>query len=321
MRIFVLGATGDQGQPLVDRLLADGHQVTAGARDPGRIAPANGLSAVTADIQQPDMLTAAMRGHDALCLHLPFVHDRGRAAALGQAVAEAVRAAGVPRIVFNTSCFVADHDLGLPAHDGRRAIEAALEASGANFTSIRPMVFMDNLARPWAKPSIVARGVFAYPAAPQLLISWVCIADIAAAMGAAVVRDDLRGARIALGGPEALVGDEVAERLTIAAGRPVRFVSLDPQTFAEDMAELVTGARIVPPGSVYHGMARFYAWYNAQPRSPLMVDANPLGLRLTSFAEWAAAQDWRAAARPDQNDREKLISTLRGAPTNTSPEA
>lgn len=296
-RTFVLGATADQGRPLVAALLAAGTPVTAGMRDPAigaRVLPGE-VACVAADIDDPAGLARAMHGCDALALHLPFVHDRMRAQAMAEAVATAAREAGIGRIVFNTSCYVADHDLGLEAHDGRRAIETALALGGASFTSVRPMVFMDNLIRPWAKPSITGRGIFAYPAAPTLLMSWVCLADVAAAMVAALGRDDLAGARIALGGPEALTGDEVAERLSAATGRPVRFLSLDPAGFAGDMAELVTGSRTVSPGSVYHGMARFYDWYNAQTQSPLVVRDNPLGLRLTPFADWATGQDWSVA--------------------------
>ena len=265
--------------------------MTAASRRGRAVADAD---PVAVDITTPGSLAAALAGHDALACHLPFVHDIDRARALGEAIAGAVRAASVPRVVFNTSCIVADHDLGLGAHDGRRAIEAALADSGAAFGSIRPTAFMDNLIRPWVKPTIVRDGVFAYPASSSLLMSWVCIDDVARAMVAMLARDDLAGARIAIGGPEALLGDEVAARLTTATGRRVRFVGLDPQDFAAAMAERVTGSRTVPDGSVYHGMARFYAWYNAQARSPLVVRGDPPGVVTTSFAEWAQRQDWTA---------------------------
>lgn len=292
MRVFVLGASGDQGMPLVARLLSAGHHVTAGLRDPSR-APA-GTQAVAVDLLDTEQLALAMRGHDALAFHLPFVHDRSAASRMGRSIATAVRTAGVARAVFNTSCYVADDDIGLEAHDGRRAIEAAMAESGAAFTSIRPSAFMDNLGRGWARPAIM-RGVFAYPAAASLKMSWVAIDDIAAAMTAVLARDDLPGARIPLGGPEALTGSEAAERLSTAIGRPIRFMPLDPSDFAADMAELVTGSREIPAGSVYHGMARFYDWYNAQPTSPLIAEKNVLALRLTSLREWAERQDWRTA--------------------------
>ena len=60
----------------------------------------------------------------------------------------------------------------------------------------------------------------------------------------------------------------------------------------------MTGSREVPAGSVYEGMAEFYAFYNDQPVSPLIVDPKTitdlLPVKLTSFKDWAAQQDWGA---------------------------
>ncbi|WP_156680657.1 SDR family oxidoreductase [Sphingomonas profundi] len=298
-RVFVLGGTGDQGRPLIAALRARGHRVTAGVRDPASARAADlGVPLAAADIGDAGGMAAAMAGHDALALHLPFVHDVARAEAMARAIAEAAQAAGIGRIVFNTSCFVADRDLGVAGHDGRRAIERVFAGAGAAFVSLRPMVFMDNLTRPWARPAIVRDGVFAYPAAPALAISWIAIDDVAACMAAAVERDGLTDARIAIGGPEALAGAETAIRLARALGRPVAFRSLPPETFAADMSALVTGSREVRPASVYDGMARLYAWYNAQPSSPLACDPaaarDLMGRDPVDLESWAGRQHWRA---------------------------
>jgi NAD(P)H dehydrogenase (quinone) len=296
MRVLVLGASADQGVPLVRTLLAAGHEVTAGARRTDAMAttPFPNLPTVHADIGDSASLAAAFAGQDALAFHLPFEFDRARAAAYGQAIGTAAKAAGIRDIVFNTACFVADHDLDLSAHDGRRDIEAALQASGARCCFVEPVVFMDNMIRVWSKPSIAQRGIFAYPAAPDLRINWVCLDDVAAAMVAALEQPDAP-LHLPLGGPETLVGDEVAERLSEALGRPIRFLSLAPDEFAASMSELVTGSREVQPHSIYDGMAKFYRWYNDQPVSPLVVDPAPaaaLGLTPTPLVEWARRQDW-----------------------------
>ena len=256
--------------------------------------PFPGLPTVHADIGDTASLTAAFAGQDALAFHLPFEFDRARAASYGQAIGTAAKAAGIRDIVFNTACFVADHDLGLSAHDGRRDIEAALQASGARCCFVEPVVFMDNMIRVWSKPSIAQRGIFAYPAAPGLRINWVCLDDVAAAMVASLERPD-SPLHLPLGGPETLVGDQVAERLSEALGRPIRFISLAPDEFAASMSELVTGSREIQPHSIYDGMAKFYRWYNDQPVSPLVVDPAPaarLGLVATPLVEWAKRQHW-----------------------------
>jgi uncharacterized protein YbjT (DUF2867 family) len=298
MKVLVLGAPADQGIPLVRALLAAGHQATAGVRRPDSMKATSfpNLPTRHADLSNPSTLATAFAGHDALAFHLPFEFDRARAASYGCHIAKAARAAGIAKIVFNTACFVADRDIGLTAHDGRRDIEAALLTSGATCRFIEPVVFMDNMVRAWSKPSIVQRGIFAYPAAPELKISWVCLDDVADAMVAALESPVAHPVHIALGGPEALTGDETAARLSIALGRTVAFKSLAPQEFAAGMSELVTGSREIEPHSIYDGMAQFYQWYNDQPASSLVVDAAisgaALGRQPTGLVEWATRQDW-----------------------------
>ncbi|WP_095012634.1 SDR family oxidoreductase [Tsuneonella mangrovi] len=296
--VFVLGAPADQGIPLVTRLLDAGYQVTAGVRRADALAdsPFPDLPWKMADITDAASLEAAFAGQDALAMHLPFEFDREVAASFGRNIAQAAKATGLKKIVFNTSCFVADRDLDLSAHDGRRDIERSLEETGITCVFIEPVVFMNNMIRVWSKPSIVNRGIFAYSAAPDLKISWVCLDDVAAYMVAALGTDAADGKHVPVGGPEALVGDEVAERLSEATGKPIKFVSITPDEFAARMSELVTGSREVEPHSIYDGMAKFYRFYNEQPESPLIVDPAEtrklLDVEPTPMRDWLRRWDW-----------------------------
>ena len=297
-KVLVLGASGDQGQPLLRELQAKGFSPTAGVRrlDALRDTPYAKLPVVDADIDDEESLVAAFKDQDALAMHLPFEFDRERAAGYGRRVGSAARRAGLGKIVFNTSCFVADRDLDLSAHDGRRDIERSIAESGVPYVIVRPVVFMDNIIRIWSKPSIISQGVWAYPASATLKISWVCLDDVAAYMTCALGRDELTAEAVLVGGPEALVGSEVAQRLSFAAGRPIRFQSLSPADYAAKMSLLVTGSSEVEPHSIYDGMAMFYRWYNAQPVSPLAIDTaaslRKLPITPTSLSDWAARQNW-----------------------------
>ena len=161
---------------------------------------------------------------------------------------------------------------------------------------------MDNMIRSWSKPSIVNSGIFAYPAKPDLKISWICLDDVAADMGEALQRDNLPDGRYAIGGPEASVGDQVAERLGEAAGKKVAFNSLTPDEFASNMSLLVTGSAEVEPHSVYHGTASFYRFYNVQDLSPLIADNAKtdaiFNFKPTSLIDWAKRQDWSDPTDP-----------------------
>ncbi len=297
-RILVLGATGDQGHPLLTRLIAAGMTPVAALRNRRALAGTDfaDVETVEADLYDRQSMIAAAKGIEGIAAHLPFVFDRALARQLGSNIAAAARANQVRRIVFNTSCHVEDNDIGSPAHDGRRDIEQAIIDSGSDYVILEPKVFMDNMIRSWNKPSIVNNGIFAYPAKPDLKISWICLDDVAAYMVEALARTDIPNGRYRIGGPEALVGDDVAVRLSIAAGRPIAFKSLTPDQFASAMSLLVTGSPDVAPHSIYDGMASFYRWYNAQARSPLIADVADMARHFhhqpTSLAVWAARQDW-----------------------------
>lgn len=297
-KVLVLGASGDQGLPLLDHLLKEGFQPTAGVRraDALKNTAFASVPVTPADLDDEESLFEAFQGQDALAMHLPFEFDRTRAAGFGRRIASAARRAGLGKIVFNTSCIVADHDLDLPAHDGRRDIERSIDESGVPYVVVRSVVFMDNMIRVWSKPSIVNQSLFAYPAGETLKISWICLDDVAAYMTRALAQDELTSEKVLVGGPEALVGAEVAERLSAAAGRTIRFQSLTPDDYASKMSLLVTGSPEVAPHGIYDGMAQFYRWYNAQPSSPLVADVDAalakLPIRPTPMAEWAARQDW-----------------------------
>ena len=241
-------------------------------------------------------LEKAFAGHDALAMHLPFEHNREKAARFGKNIAAAAKASGLKKIVFNTSCYVADHDLDITAHDGRRDIKHALADSGVNHVFIEPVVFMNNLVAPWCKPSIVNHSIFPYPASETLRISFISLADVGRLMVAALKTDIVDRTRVRVGGPKAMTGFEVAEILSRVSGRKIAFKSLSPLEFAENISELVTGSRNIPKGSVYNGMARFYSYYNDQETSPLEIDPatflDKLPVELTSFENWATGYDW-----------------------------
>ena len=302
-RILVFGATGDQGHPLLDRLMAEGFTPVAAVRSDKAFAgtPYETLEKIIVSLEDEASMIAAAKQVDAITAHLPFVFDRELAALYGRNIAAAAKAANLSKVVFNTSCYVHDTDIDLSAHDGRRDIEAAIAGSGVPYAIFEPKVFMDNIIRSWCKPGIVNRGVFAYPAGPTLKVNFICLHDVAAFMVAALKKPEVNG-RFAIGGPESLTGFDVAERLSDVAGKPVSFESLTPDQFASAMSLLVTGSPDVEPASIYDRMASFYRWYNAQEVSPLVVDPHPVaetfGVTLTPLNEWAARQDWTAPTDP-----------------------
>ncbi len=70
MNIIVFGPTGGTGRATVEKLLAEGHTVTAFARDPSKLAAAPGLTIVKGDAMSADDVARAIPGHDAVVISL-----------------------------------------------------------------------------------------------------------------------------------------------------------------------------------------------------------------------------------------------------------
>ena len=93
-KVVVLGASADQGVPLVAALRKAGMTPTAAARRMEAMAttPFPDTPTIFADITDPVSLEKAFEGQDALAMHLPFEHNREKAASFGQNIAAAAKA-------------------------------------------------------------------------------------------------------------------------------------------------------------------------------------------------------------------------------------
>jgi len=103
MKIALIGATGFVGAPVLAELLARGHQVSALARTPSKIAPQPGLSVVAADVLDAAQVAQAVAGHDAVISAYnpgwgePQIHDLFLQGS--QAILDGAKQAGVKRVL------------------------------------------------------------------------------------------------------------------------------------------------------------------------------------------------------------------------------
>ena len=70
MNIIVFGPTGGTGRAVIEKLLANGHNVTAFARSPAKLSAAPGLTIVQGDAMIPADVARALPGHDAVVISL-----------------------------------------------------------------------------------------------------------------------------------------------------------------------------------------------------------------------------------------------------------
>ena len=103
MRLLIVGATGGTGQQLLAQALAAGHDVTAFAREPGKIAAQHPrLRCIRGDLADHRAMGDALRGHDAAISALGRGYSFKSEQLIQRAVPvilTAVEAAGLRRLI------------------------------------------------------------------------------------------------------------------------------------------------------------------------------------------------------------------------------
>lgn len=236
MRILVTGASGNVGRLVVEGLRGAGVEVRALSRR-GRDDLPEGVEGAVGDLERPQTLEEALRGVDRVFLFpVPETADR---------VVDMARTAGAARIVTLSSGAVTtgfDTDFHLP-------VERAVEASGLEWTHVRPGEFALNKLWLWG-PSVRAERVVRDP---QPEAAWYPVheRDIADVAVEALLGDGHAGRAYTLNGPGLVSHREQVEAIAAAIGEPVRFEVVEPRVareyylaqggFAADNADFLLG--------------------------------------------------------------------------------
>ena len=143
MKITTTGSLGNVAKPLVKKLIAAGHEVTVISTKDDRKneIEALGAKAAIGSISDEVFLTKVFSGADAVYTMMPPSMGPGNMiqniADAGQAYANAIKAAGFPRVVMLSSVG-ADADEGTGPIQGVHRVEKILqELDGVNVTVLR----------------------------------------------------------------------------------------------------------------------------------------------------------------------------------------
>lgn len=269
--VLVLTATGTTGSATVKALADRGASVRAATRDPARADFPHGVTAVAWSYDDPATWASALAGVDALYLAIPpFRPDE---AELGAAIVDAAKAAGVRRIVKLSAAGVENN----PA-SGHRRIELAVEASGSEWVHLRPSFFAENFSESYGG-SIKSEGAIYLPAGKGKS-GFVTASDIGEVAAVALL-GDTTGEAWTLTGPESLDHDEVAELFTRELGRPVRFVDVPPEAFADGLRNSGADENVVGSLDALYGFVRA-GWTGGLTDTVERV----LGRKPRSLGEW-----------------------------------
>ena len=257
--ILVTGASGFVGTAIVQALLDADHRVAALVRTPsagevvvGRLRPEQraAVELRTGDVTRPETLGAALGGIDAVIHLVAIPRDLRGGADLRlintegtRAVVEAMKAAGVRRLVHMGAMGVAD-DPDLHYASSKAKGEAIVEASGLEWTTLKPSLQFgpgDGFFNIIADLARMSPGVIPVPGRGDSRFQPIHVDDVARVAVGSLADPTTIGQSLDLGGPRTWTYREITAEVLRALGKrrlivpmPVPLIALVART-----AELV----------------------------------------------------------------------------------
>lgn len=274
-RVLVLGATGKTGTRVAERLWNGGLGVRPGHRGAER----------PFDWARPESWGPALEGVQAVYVtYQPDLAAPEAAWRVGAFARQAV-AAGARRLVL----------LSGRGEAGAERAEAALRASGADWTVLRASWFMQNFSEGAFAPAL-ADGALALPVG-EVGEPFVDAEDVAEVAALALADDRFLGRVLELTGPRLLSVREAVAEIAAASARPMTFRRATEAGFAADLA-----ARGVADDVSALLLGLFGTLFDGRNAHATTAVADLLGRPARDFRDFAAeaarAGAWGAAGEP-----------------------
>lgn len=230
--ILLTGSTGSVGLETAKCLANRGIPFRAMVRDIAK-ATATGLSSVEwvkGDFDDDQSLRRSLDGIERVFLLAPPVENLDVVEARFIHIAKAV---GVRHIV-NLSAVGADIDAPHRFGQWHGRTEKLLQASGVDFTILRPNFFLQNLL---GMAGMIQSGVLYVPAGDGKA-PFVDVRDIAAVVASCLTEPGHVGKTYEVTGPEAISYADIAATFSRVLGREVKYVDVPIESAADSMLKM-----------------------------------------------------------------------------------
>lgn len=276
--ILVTGATGHVGSELIAQLAASRQTIRAMTRKPEALRAPAGVEVVRGDYDDVASLDAALREVERVFLMNAQPLGASGGPTHDLTMVDACRRAGVKRIVKLSVLDGGGEDAADPIARWHGRAEAAVRASGAAWTMLRPGRFMSN-ALGWA--AMIRRGDQVYIPFASRPAAAIDPADIAAVAAAALTRDGHAGKTYELSGPECLTPIEELAILGRQIGRELRAVPVSREDARAGLARYGMSEEIID--------AVIKQTEGDRGMAVLPTVRDVLGRPARSFAQWVDA--------------------------------
>ncbi|GGE99545.1 NmrA family NAD(P)-binding protein [Hymenobacter cavernae] len=240
MKVVVTGSLGNISKPLTQELIQKGQAVTVISSKPEKQHDIENLGATAAigSVEDADILTSAFVGADAVYVMVPpnfgATDMRAYYQRVGQSYAQAIRQAGVRRVV-HLSSWGAHLAEGTGVILGSHDVEGILnELPGVALTHLRPTSFYTNLFGFVGK--IKGAGFIGANYGGEDKVAMVHYRDIAAAAAEELTTPAAPGQQVRYVSSDECTCNEAAQILGAAIGKPdLQWITLTDAQMQENL--------------------------------------------------------------------------------------
>jgi uncharacterized protein YbjT (DUF2867 family) len=281
--ILVIGSTGHVGSQVVAQLSDKGVPVRAMTRKPRAARLPAQVELVQGDLTSPETLEPALNGVDTL-----FLVWTAPPAAFPEILERIARRAR--RIVYLSAPLKTPHPFFQQPNATRvvaEQIERSIEASGLEWTFLRPGMFACNASHWWGQQlragDLMRWPYLDVPTAP------IDPRDIAAIGVRALCENGHAGAEYVLTGPESLTQREQISIVGSVLGRSLHIEEMTPDEARKELVSVMNWG-MAPATSVSAVIEKLLSAWGAAVGLPAFVSttfAEITGTRPRTFRQWA----------------------------------
>lgn len=197
--ITVMGASGNTGKVVAEKLLSAGEKIRVIGRNAERlkILRERGAETAVGDALDPAFLTSAFRGAESIYAMVPPDYTqqdpRQYYARVGESISQAVRNSGIKRMVLLSS-LGAELSEGTGPITGLHDLEERFKKMGVDLLILRPGYFYENFYA--ALGLIRQQGINGGALEPDIPVPMTATQDIGAAAADELSRNEFRGVTV-----------------------------------------------------------------------------------------------------------------------------
>lgn len=278
--ILVTGATGQQGGAVVRSLNAHGWKVRALVRDPNKPTAQqlvkHNIELIQGNLFTPASLDEALDGvYGVFSVQTMAEHGVGGEIVQGKLLADAAHKAQVQHFIYS-SVGGAERESGIPHFESKWQVEKHIRALGLPATIIRPVFFMENLAR--LSTLIKQQNTLSFPLHPETRLQLIATENIGSFATLAFEQPtSFVGKALEIAGDE-LSMTELAETFSRVMKRPIAFVEQPLDQVIQSNPE----------------NALMMEWFNTQGYQAVIPALRALYPPLLTMETWIRETGWQA---------------------------